>query len=266
SDLADAIQGNPSVTGFWLKRNPIGLEGANAVAKLLRNNQTLQTLDLVHTEIGSEGLMVLVKALMETNRSVTRLYLGGNRLGPKDASVLAMLLRENDAIRHLYLSVNRLADEGTEQLCEGLKDNRTLETVSLSSNHIGPRGAQVLAETLAHHPALQALDLAYDRSTRVLAEEANHIGDVGAAAFAGLLRQNLTLQSLDLSSNGISDSGARLLCEALEDHPRLTELRLGRGISKRWKQDIQKHLDRNRLQNPQHPTPAELLAIQSVYR
>ncbi len=123
-----------------------------------------------------------------------------------------------------------------------------------------------MAQSLAHHPNLKHLDLGYDRSTRVLGEKANHIGNIGAAAIAELLAQNPNLQTLDLSANGISDSGARLLHEALEDHPRLIELTLGQGIAKRLKQDIQNRLKRNRATHPPEPTPPEIKAIQSVYR
>jgi hypothetical protein len=41
---------------------------------------------------------------------------------------------------------------------------------------------------------------------------------------------------------------------------------LGEGITKRVKQEIQSHLDRNCVLYPPDPVPPEIQAIQSVYR
>ncbi len=142
--LAKAIQSHPKVTGLWLKRNPIGLNGARAIARLLQENRTLTTLDLVHTDIGSEGLEILVDVLSQQNRSITRLYLGGNRLGPDEASCLVRLLCENDAIKHLYLSVNRLADEGLERLAQGLTENKVLGNLEPFQQSHRPQGRESL--------------------------------------------------------------------------------------------------------------------------
>src|SRR4028118_1090003 len=92
--LAQALTDNTSVSGLWLKRNPVGTEVAQSLAEMLHHNQTLRTLDLVNTNLGAEGFTEITKVLCSDNRSVERLYLGGNNISPPEASLLARLLRE----------------------------------------------------------------------------------------------------------------------------------------------------------------------------
>ena len=104
--LAEALTENRSVTGLWLKRNPIGPEGAYYLAEMLRHNTSIRTLDLVNTQIGEEGLAAILKVLNSTNRTVERLYLGGNQIQADNAALLANLLVNNPVITSLFLNVN----------------------------------------------------------------------------------------------------------------------------------------------------------------
>ncbi len=58
-----------SISGLWLKRNPLGSVGARRIAALLRNNSTLRVLDLVNTWPG-DGMAEILKALTEDNWTV----------------------------------------------------------------------------------------------------------------------------------------------------------------------------------------------------
>jgi len=60
-----------------LESNNIGREGATAISKALKTNQSLQDLDLNSNDIGSEGTAVIAKAL-KTNYSLRMLELGFN--------------------------------------------------------------------------------------------------------------------------------------------------------------------------------------------
>ena len=265
--LAQSLAHNTSVTGLWLKRNPLYVEGTQHIATMLRQNATLRTLDLVNTEPGEEGLAALLDVLVHVNRTVERLYLGGNRIQSGDAKLLAELLRVNPKIRALLLNVNHLEDEGAGLLTEGLRQNTTLLELGLGSNHIGSEGIAMLLPALRMHPTLTELDLGYSASTQVLGTQANHIGDAGAILLAEWLRDNPPLRRLNLRGNGVGIAGRAALCSALETNTNLLHLSLETKHDSHTTR-LDALLERNRAQAPEADTPPgrDLSLIRSVYR
>ena len=222
--LAQALTDNFSVTGLWLKRNPIGELGARHIAQMLSHNRNIRTLDLVNTQIGYEGLKAILEVLINYNRTVERLYLGGNQIDARGALLLAALLRVNPAIKALLLNVNHIGDAGAEILADGLRDNKTLLELGIASNGIAGAGGITLIEAIQAHPTLTHLDLGYSPSTIVLGAQANCIGDVGASAIANLLAQNQTLLQLNLRCNDITTRGKAYLVGGLQQNQRLQQL------------------------------------------
>lgn len=264
ANIAQALKYNQSVTGLWLKRNPIGISGAYAIAEMLRYNQSIRTLDLVNTQIGDEGLTAIIKVLIETNRTVERLYLGGNQIQPNHAFLIANLLRQNSTIHSLFLNVNHLGDAGVEILAEALSENETLRELGLASNGIGANGCRVLLSAIKAHISLTNLDLGYSASTKVLGAQANLIGDLGADIIADFLRYNQTLFRLNLRGTGISERGKACLLAALEQNKTLGYLILDARVNAGAKS----LLERNRFLNQTDCLTAsrDLTSIRSVYR
>ena len=232
--LAESLTDNSHVTGLWLKRNPLGTVGLSKLAEMLRHNRTLRTLDLVHTKMGYEGLKQLVTVLCLENRSIERLYLGGNEFGPNEAELLSQLLEQNNSIHSLFLGVNQFGNAGVERLCRGLKRNETITELSLSCNQVGPDGAWLLAEALEGNTTLRVLDLGYDKSAPVLGAETNNIGDAGTPAITELI-ENTKLGVLDLRRNGITSLGAKTILEGIPDDTSLWSLHLGKSVAGKLK-------------------------------
>lgn len=224
--LSQTLAQNQSVTGLWLKRNPIGVEGADYLAKMLCHNQSIRTLDLVHTQIGRTGLRSILEVLTQTNRTIERLYLGGNQITVEDAPLLAELLRQNSTIKALLLNVNHLGDAGVRVLAEALQQNCTLVELGLASNGMSNEGCDVLLSAIEKHPTLRHLDLGYSPSTKVLAAQPNSFRDLGVPAIAHFLQYNQTLLHLNLRGTGLSAEGKTTLCRALQHNQTLCSLSL----------------------------------------
>ena len=257
---ATLAAGAQNISGLWLKRNPLGPDGAISIAHMLRSNHRLRVLDLVNTDLRAAGVQVIVDALCNSNQSLQSLYLSGNGLTASSANDLARLLREAPHIRALYLSVNRLGDAGAALLADALRHNRTLETLELASNGIGLEGAKALFDA-AQNSALQRLNLGYAPSTKVLGAQANSMGDDGAVLAAGLISTSTTLRKLNLTRNHVSQHGHAVLIKAALRSGQLTQLTMDEQIPN----ELSEHFKRNRASSDDMVSLDQLM-IRSVYR
>lgn len=259
SALADDAS---KVTGLWLKRNPLGPEGAVRIAHMLHGNRSLRILDLVNTDLRDDGVEAVVHGVCTGTAPLQHLYLSGNALGPSAAISLSRLLREAPQVRGLYLSVNRLSDEGAALIAEALGGNSTLQTLELASNGIGPEGAAALFAAARKHPGLQRLSLGYAPSTKALGASANPLLDEGAEHAAELLSGNATLRELDLFRTGIGERGMASLAEAMKSNTGLTRLVIDRPLPVA----ITARLAQNLATHGSLPRPQDQALIRSVYR
>ena len=223
--ICDAlIDASTPVEGLWLKRNPLGPASGPHLARLLRADTALVTLDLVNTGLLDEGARPVVKALAD-NSSLRHLYLGTDGLTAELMPELGAYLALDRGLHSLFVDCNRIGDAGVEALAAGLAQNRTLKRLSLASNRIGPVGVAALVEALRGHPSLVSLNLGWTRATAAVQEGGNQLGDAGAATLAELLKAPSALRVLDVSHNGITQRGLNALCDALEGNSTLVGLR-----------------------------------------
>eukprot|EP00750_Incisomonas_marina_P003420 INCI13109.4.p1 GENE.INCI13109.4~~INCI13109.4.p1 ORF type:complete len:1178 (-),score=224.91 INCI13109.4:65-3598(-) len=223
--VCEALAHDTQVDMLWLKRNPLLPAGGPVLAKLLRTNRMIHTLDLDNTGLLDEGAIVVLKSLAENGGTLRHLYLNGNGLGQATAEVIAEVLAPADetappcALLTLMAGSNRWGDQGAIAISRGLKHNNTIMRLSLQSSRIGLSGASALASAVAHHSSLASLNLGFAKATAALGELGNGIGDGGAKAFAVALRTNTSLRELDLIHNGISQKGVDFLLAALGGAP-----------------------------------------------
>lgn len=217
-----------SPKGFWkgiqhldLSWNFIGPGGARHLASAIAGSE-LQRLDLECNDLCDEGAAHIGQAL-QSCRSLKRLRLGGNRIGPQGGFSLATALKERPAdspcLEELELCRNFLGPKGTKALIEALQSTTNcqprLRRLGLAVNRVRDEGAEALAA------ALQAGATPSYSSTHLLLEEidlgSNLIGDRGAESLAkAFSRGRCSLRWLGLGRNNITPSGAEVLAEALE--------------------------------------------------
>ncbi len=261
--LAEAIASRDAVEALWLKRNPLGLEGARAIARLVGRVRRLRVLDLTNTQLGDEGVALVLSAIVECGCPIEHLYLDANGASERAAGFAARVLASSGSLRSLQLGLNPLGDEGARSIVRGLETSRSLETLGLGSAGLGPAAVAELSDRAGAHPRLSALDLGRPRATRPLGGEPNRLGDEGARHVAAFLRRTRSLRRLDLSGNGITSRGARALALAVgESSARLRAVSLGKGIA----ESIRRELRAAMAAGPSDPLPAHVAAIRSVYR
>ena len=121
--------------------------GATVLVEMLKENRTLQQLDVGGNSIGDGGATALAEMLKE-NRTLQQLDVKANSIGDGGATALAEMLKENRTLQQLDVKANSIGDGGATALAEMLKENRTLQQLDISGSSIGVGGATALAEML----------------------------------------------------------------------------------------------------------------------
>lgn len=104
-----------------------------ALRRLQQNDPSLVHLDLFsqdHQPIGDEGAQAIAEALLE-NTSLSTLKLGDNNIGAEGAQAIAKTLRINTSLRTLWLGGNNIGDRGAEAIAVALQTNTTLQNLNL---------------------------------------------------------------------------------------------------------------------------------------
>ncbi|MFV8752818.1 gala protein [Nannocystaceae bacterium ST9] len=263
--LADAITEVP-VRALWLKRNPVGVEGARVLATLLREQPALEVLDLTNTKLtdaGAEAIAGGLRGQAGLASGLRVLLLGGNGIGVRGAEALADAIAIHPHLRELGLAASQLGDAGVHALARGIG---RLESLDLASNGMGVSGLGGLIEAGA---ALKSLDLGSTPSSRVLGARDNELGDaVGGALLGEWLAGNPGLGRLDLRHAGVRSRGALAILAGLESNDRLFDLQLGKFVARQIKRKLRIRLDANRANAaPERlAVPWHVAAILSVYR
>ncbi|CAM9972070.1 unnamed protein product, partial [Discosporangium mesarthrocarpum] len=135
-----------------------GVRDLTNVALSMASHKSLVRLNLTHNEVGPRGASQLAQAL-RTNKSLTELDLRENNLGPMGMKAIADALADNDTIRSLHVQDNGIGDDGVIAMTEALMRNGRLRTVCLDGNEVSEVGAKVICIAIKMNPALRLLSL-----------------------------------------------------------------------------------------------------------
>ena len=150
----------------------IGPAGAQRLAQALRVNTSVKTLKLTHNPLGDEGAMAIAEMLKRKNSrtvytSLEHIDLSNCSIEPAGAQHLAQALRVNTSVKTLKLTHNPLGDEGAMAIAEMLGGNgvessgtvnTTLEHIDLSYCSMGRLGTQHLAKIFHVNTSVKILN------------------------------------------------------------------------------------------------------------
>ena len=164
-------------------------------------------LKLGYNNITSQGIETLTDALKD-NKSLQSLNLFNNKIADQGVYHLTQILSLNKSkLNMLFLGQNQITDTGVEYLSEMLKTNQMLIHLELANNEITDQGVILLADTLAHHnTTLKELTLWGNKS----------IGDTCIDSLANMLVYNRTLEKLVLFDCNLSDISKERLQEVVQ--------------------------------------------------
>ena len=90
--------------------------------------------------------------MLFTNKTLRKLELEGNNIGPQTAKLFGQALRINTTLRYLDLENNTLTADGEDNggmipFCKGLRENSTILSLNLANN-FNDKEAERLGEML----------------------------------------------------------------------------------------------------------------------
>jgi hypothetical protein len=206
-----------------LRGQNLQTSGSKALAKVLKVNGGLTSVDVRQNNIAGDGAVQLAAAVLGNLKiemfnevpikdvradSLTELKLNGKGVGVAGGMVVAGLMPVMGALTALDLSFNDLNDEGVSAVCEAIQSNKETKLASLNFRHngIGPVGANAVAAMVAVTGALTSVEL-----------RGNQLGDEGwGSIFAAICgNKNSKIISMDASAENIGLAGVKLIAEAL---------------------------------------------------
>lgn len=136
----------------------LGDDGCESVARFVRENGGIISLDLRGNGITSAGLSALSSCL-GGRCGLRTISLEWNNIGD-ELGPFAEALIKNHTVQVLDLRNNRIGAEGAGQLCKVIESNSTIQKIDLRWNEIGQKGASKLYSALSRPHSLKQLDLA----------------------------------------------------------------------------------------------------------
>eukprot|EP01041_Mallomonas_annulata_P000898 gene898-1738_t len=161
-----------TITHIYLQNNELDCGDAVLIADVIKEQQTLITLDLSRNRIGARGLATISKPI-KSHLNLTVFRINHNRIGPAAAKDIGLMLKRTKTLKVFSISHNRLGElvrypnhltrehirSATRDIFTGLRSNRTIQILDISYNHLGPRCAEYVPLAVMRHLQLKSLNI-----------------------------------------------------------------------------------------------------------
>ncbi|XP_057570036.1 leucine-rich repeat-containing protein 45 isoform X2 [Hippopotamus amphibius kiboko] len=179
---------NTVVRFLDLKGNNLRAAGAEALAKLLRQNKSIQSLTLEWNNLGTweEAFSAFCGAL-SANGALRQLDLRNNQITHKGAEELALALKSNASLQQLDLRWNHIGLLGGRALVNCLPSNRTLWKLELAGNNIPGDILRAVEQAMDHNQDRQTAFRESQARAHVLSKEVRHLREEKSKQFLDLM-------------------------------------------------------------------------------
>jgi Ran GTPase-activating protein (RanGAP) involved in mRNA processing and transport len=220
--LAIVLSNNQSLESLVLQSGFLQTADLAEIAPSLCQHTSIKLLDLSQNHLDDFESASLLRDIMCSNKTITKLDVSKNEFGRISGAVICIAdgIGSNTALLEINLALCVLDAPGVSILARSLGSrNRTLRKLSLGRNRIGSAGVHALLDTMMNHDA---------RITDLDLWGCTDIGNDGGSLLADALGRNALpyLRRLSLSGCDIGDDGIAVLVSALERNNSLVELEL----------------------------------------
>ncbi|XP_029782960.1 leucine-rich repeat-containing protein 45 [Suricata suricatta] len=216
--LLQGMCANTVVRFLDLKGNNLRGAGAEALARLLRQNKTIQSLTLEWNNLGTwEDAFATFCGALAGNGALRQLDLRNNQISHKGAEQLALALTRNACLQQLDLRWNDIGLLGGRALVSCLPRNRTLWRLELVGNNVPGDILRAVEQAMDHNQDRQTTFRENQARTRLLSKEVQHLQEEKSKQFLDLMETIEKQQKEMARSSRASAVRTEQLQEALNE-------------------------------------------------
>jgi len=157
-ELMQGLKNNKTLQLLDLRDNDIGVDGASYIADALQSGPKLKQLMLSNCNLESAGSISICQSLM-TNISLEILNIGDNNIGDSAAPQIALLLESNKVLKYLCIPENAFTDYGMAYISKSLMKNKNLAFLGIQWNFLTNDAAELLGNCLMQNNSLKAVHI-----------------------------------------------------------------------------------------------------------
>jgi diketogulonate reductase-like aldo/keto reductase len=204
--MCEGLIDNTTCEALWLKRNPIGPDGAKYIGEMLNHNHTLRLLDFHNAGLLDEGLINFCNSITCDPKefSIEYFYLDLDGLTEKSITVFSKFLKKYNSFKSIFLSLNNFGNEGLKTLCEGLSYCAQLEHINIESCNITDLTplVELCKESLSE---LKVISFGINNNTIDVQGFINNIGDEQFNNVISIIDNSPKLQLIHIRNPKFSD-------------------------------------------------------------
>uniref|UniRef100_A0A8C9Q812 Leucine rich repeat containing 45 n=1 Tax=Spermophilus dauricus TaxID=99837 RepID=A0A8C9Q812_SPEDA len=191
--LLQGLCANTVIRFLDLKGNNLRAAGAEALGKLLRQNQSIQSLTLEWNNLGTwEDAFATFCGGLAANSTLQQLDLRNNQISHKGAEELALALKGNATLQQLDLRWNNVGLLGGRALVNCLPSNRTLWRLDLAGNNVPSdvlraQGMKPFDRAMEHNQDRHTAFQETQTRTHLLSKEVQYLQEEKSKQFLDLM-------------------------------------------------------------------------------
>lgn len=164
AQILEATLIHPKLLRLEMIKNDLEVECATKLVKILRNESTLEILNLRSNCLGKGLELYSMDSFPESQSNLKFLNLGKNRVSDAGALILSRYLSGDTGICELMLDSNRIGDLGATEICEGVLRNSTITRLNLRHNRVTSVTQDRILRMLVSNYSLQSCPWTSSRS------------------------------------------------------------------------------------------------------
>ena len=187
-------------------------ELGNDLAQVFANNPLLETVDISHNNLKTQGIIRLCSSLQDLNQ-LKELRLGSNGIDERAADGIAAVIHSNPLLTGFDIGFNQLKSNGIIIIANALKKISCLKILSFNNNQFTEAAANDIAQVIANNNQIEEIYL-----------NDNELKATGIKKICKSLRQISTLKALGLGNNFISEEAAGDIAIVIDHNPLLESI------------------------------------------
>ncbi|XP_065896177.1 NLR family CARD domain-containing protein 3-like [Dysidea avara] len=225
--IAEGLRENSSLQKLDISVNELFDNGAIAICNCLKNNFTLRELNISFNKITNTGAKEIAKAIKASNNLCT-LNISGNHMTSEGIILFLCTIQTTSALKSLFIQFNNVTSSGFLEISEYIKGANLSLEIYLTWNdviHHGLVAIQINSHFFNVHPQseLKAANVSGETSLNwpvLFVNDTNYAVEL----ISTCLKDNCTLTKLDLLRIKIASEEAKKIAEVLEVNKTLQKL------------------------------------------